>query len=341
MPTNTLTPAVVPAMELANSNREWMTLPELHDDMENHPNFIEGVSNMITMDDLTNKCVIPTYSDGSIIISHQQFIETVRMAAMAVYGQGNVTPAECRVSHPIIGRIPSAQHKKVADLTDEEKTLTYQRLAWIAQIPSFSTTINGERASLTIGGTRSLHEDRLYGRACPLKFNIVISFRLRICSNMLISHDGLLQGISCMTSADIFEKALTLFQSFNIEKNLMELEMLKNVTLTQDQFCQILGRLRLYNVLPTQEKKALPQIILGDSIINAATREYISNPNFGSQRIDGAITAWQFLNLLNEAAKTSYPDLFLERNANCTEFATGIANAIIGDDSQGFSWFLN
>lgn len=341
MPTNTLTPAVVPALELVNSNRVWETIPTIHDDMENHPNFIEGVSNMITMDDLTNKCVIPTFADNSLIISHQQFIETVRMAAMAYFGQDNVTPAECRVSHPIIGRIPSAQHKKASDLTDEEKTLTYQRLAWIAQIPSFSTTINGERASLTIGGTRSLHEDRLYGRAVPLKFNLVISFRLRICSNMLISHDGLLQGVSCMTSADIFEKALNLFQQFNIEKNLHQLEMLNQVMLSQEQFCQILGRLRLYNVLPTQEKKSLPQIILGDSIINAATREYISNPNFGIQSSGDTISCWQLMNLLNEAAKTSYPDLFLERNANCTEFATGIANAIIGDDSQGYRWFLN
>ena len=36
MPTNSLTTAVVPALELANSNREWMTLSELHDYLDNH-----------------------------------------------------------------------------------------------------------------------------------------------------------------------------------------------------------------------------------------------------------------------------------------------------------------
>lgn len=341
MPTNSLTPAVVPALELANSNRVWETLPTLHDDMENHPNFIEGVSNKITMDDLTNKCVIPTWGNGSLIISHQQFIETVRMAAMAVFGQGNVTPAECRVSHPIIGRIPSAQHKKASELTDEEKTLTFQRLAFVSKIPAFTTTINGQKTTLSISGVRSLHEERLYGKECPLHFSIAISFKLLVCSNLLISHDGLLQRISCLTPSDIFDHAVRLFSQFSIERNLHQLEMLNQVMLSQEQFCQILGRLRLYNVLPTQEKKSLPQIILGDSIINAATREYITNPNFGVQASGDTISCWQLMNLLNEAAKASYPDLFLERNANCTELATGIANAIIGDDTKGYSWFLN
>ncbi len=136
---------------------------------------------------------------------------------------------------------------------------------------------------------------------------------------------------------------MQLFQHFNEvkEATLYNLENLHNVWLSQEQFCKILGRLRLYQALPNVQQKQLPQILLGDSVINAATREYIKNPNFGiGNNPEGSITCWQLMNLLNEAVKSSYTDLWIDRNANCTSFATGIADALNGNDN-GYSWFLN
>ncbi|MDE6335229.1 MAG: DUF3871 family protein, partial [Muribaculaceae bacterium] len=56
---------------------------------------------------------------------------------------------------------------------------------------------------------------------------------------------------------------------------------------------------------------------------------------------DGSSSCWQLMNLLNEAVKNSYSDLWIDRNQNCTDFATGIANALNGNDDKGYGWFLN
>ena len=47
------------------------------------------------------------------------------------------------------------------------------------------------------------------------------------------------------------------------------------------------------------------------------------------------------MNLFNEAVKNSYSDLWIERNRNCTDFAMGIANALNGNETEGYGWFLN
>ena len=321
----------------------WEVQEALHDPYtERHPNFIEGPSQEVTMEELTFKNIIPTFSDNSLTISHQKFIETTRKAAEVIFGAGNITTAETRCSHPIIGRIPSAQHKKASELRDDEKTIFYQRLAWIAHITTMTSAINGQQVSLTIGGTRSYSEDKLYTRQNPQHFRLFIGYRVRVCSNMMLTTDGVSDSLLCMTEADIFQKAFELFNRFNDvkESTLYNLEALNNTWLSQEQFCKIIGRLRLHQALPTIQQKQLPQILLGDSVVNAATKQYISNPNFGMGDGDGSISCWQLMQLLNEAVKNSYSDLWIDRNANCTTFATGIANALNGtDDSYG--WFLN
>lgn len=321
----------------------WEIQEALHDPYtERHPNFIEGPSNEISMDELTFKNIIPTFSDNSLTISHQKFIETTRKAAEVIFGAGNVTTAETRCSHPILGRVASAQHLKASELRDDQKTIFYQRLAWIAHITTLTSSINGQLVSLTIGGTRSYAEDKLYARQNPQHFRVFIGFRVRVCSNMMLTTDGVSDNLLCMTEADIFQKAFELFNRFNEvkESTLYNLEALNNTWLTQEQFCKIIGRLRLYQALPNTQQKALPQILLGDSVVNAATKQYISNPNFGMGDGDGSISCWQLMNLLNEAVKNSYSDLWIERNANCTTFASGIANALNGNDDS-YSWFLN
>ena len=84
-----------------------------------HPNFIESNTSGITLEELTEKNVIPTFCDNSLTISHQNFIGAVTEAAGQIFGE--MTPVECRVSHPIIGRVPSAQHKKASELREERK----------------------------------------------------------------------------------------------------------------------------------------------------------------------------------------------------------------------------
>lgn len=156
--------AIVPIEgRIVDESTLGMDLPEDEDiNSPDHPNFIESNTAAISLEDLATKCIVPTFGDMSLTISHQNFMASVCKAATDVFGP--LTPIECRVSHPIIGRVPSALYKKPSEVLDSEKTLFYQRLAWISHVRGLSRQINGQTVFLTIGGTRAYSEDRLYGR---------------------------------------------------------------------------------------------------------------------------------------------------------------------------------
>lgn len=306
-----------------------------------HPNFIESNTQAITLSELAEKSIVPTFSDNSLTISHQDFCMATYKAAEVIFGQ--LSPIECRVSHPINGRIPTSLNKKITELKDDEKTIYYQRLAWIAKVSSCIRNIDGQEIHLTIGGVRAYSEDKLYNRPSAMKFKIFVGWQVRVCSNLMLQTDGFSGTIDCMTSADIHQKALELFSRFNPEKdnNLNALAQLQDARLTEDQFCHIIGRMRLLQALPVAQQREIPLFLLGDQVINEATRQYVVNPNFGRKSGNDGISTFDLMQLLNEAVKSSYIDKWLERNANCTEFATGIRKALRYEDNEGYDWFLN
>lgn len=51
-----------------------------------HPKFIESNTGAATMKELSH-CIVPTFSDNSLTIAHQQFIDVVREAATNVFGE--------------------------------------------------------------------------------------------------------------------------------------------------------------------------------------------------------------------------------------------------------------
>lgn len=307
---------------------------------DKHPNFIESNTQAITLEELTNKNIIPTFCDNTLTISHQNFIGSVVEVAKKVFGE--LTVPELRVSHPIIGRVPSAQHKKASELRDDEKTTFYQRMAFCAHVKNLTRTINGETVHLCIGGVRAYNEDKLYNRQSAMKFKIFAGWKIRVCSNLMLTCDGNSGTIECLTEADIMQKSLELFTAFNPHKEdtLRLLENLSSTTISEEQFCQIIGRMRLYQFLPLAEQKQLPPLTIGDQAVNAMVKNYISNPNFGKKEGED-FTAWNLMQLANEAVKQSYIDKWLDRNQNCTDFAIGIQKALNGEDTEGYSWFLN
>lgn len=308
---------------------------------EPHPNFIESNTQAISLAEIADKCIVPTFSDNTLTISHQDFCMATYKAAENIFG--GLSPIECRVSHPINGRVPTALHKKATELTDDEKTIYYQRLAWIAKVSSCTRNIDGQEIHLTIGGVRSYSDDKLYNRPSALKFKVFVGWQLRVCSNLMVQTDGFSGTIDCMTSADIHQKALELFSRFNPEKdnNLNALAQLLDTRLTEDQFCHIIGRMRLLQALPVAQQKALPQVLLGDQAINETVRQYVGNKNFGRKEGSDGISTWDFMQLLTESAKGSYIDRWLDRNANAIEFASGIRKALRYEDKEGYDWFLN
>ena len=339
------TTAVVPTQGRLSLSKQFdlgetATAGALDPDPDNHPNFIESNTNAITLEELSNN-LIPTWADNSLTISHTNFIQTVRTAAVQVFG--NLTPVEIRTSHPIQGRRPEAIHKKQNELTENDKTIYYQRMAFISHVAGLSREINGQIVNLTIGGVRNYADDQLYRTATPQRFKVFVGWQVRVCSNMMLTCNGNSGVIQCLTEADVFQKAIELFTKFNPEREniLTQLANLQTTRMTEQQFCNIIGRMRLYQALPVAEQHLLPPILLGDQAMNEATRGYFNNPNFCKREGEDGISCWNFLQLMTEAVKSSYIDKFTDRNQNALDITLGIQNALNGTDEEGYSWFLS
>ena len=309
-------------------------------DPDNHPNFIESNTQAVTLEELSNN-LIPTWADNSLTISHTNFIKTVRAAAEQVFG--NLTPVEIRTSHPIQGRRPEAIHKKQNELTENDKTIYYQRMAFISHVVGLSREVNGQVVNLTIGGVRNYADDQLYRTATPQRFKVFVGWQVRVCSNMMLTCSGNSGVIQCLTEADVFQKTMELFTTFNPEREniLTQLGNLQTTRMTEQQFCNIIGRMRLYQALPVAEQHLLPPLLIGDQAVNEATRGYFNNPNFCKREGEDGISCWNFLQLLTESVKSSYIDKFAERNQNAVDMTIGLQNALNGTDEEGYSWFLS
>lgn len=339
------TTAVVPTQGRLSLSKQFdlgepATAGALDPDPDNHPNFIESNTNAITLEELSNN-LIPTWADNSLTISHTNFIRTVRAAAEQVFG--NLTPVEIRTSHPIQGRRPEAIHKKQNELTENDKTIYYQRMAFISHVIGLSREVNGQIVNLTIGGVRNYADEQLYRTATPQKFKVFVGWQVRVCSNMMLTCSGNSGVIQCLTEADVFQKTMELFTTFNPEQEniLTQLGNLQSTRMTEQQFCNIIGRMRLYQALPIAEQHLLPPILLGDQAMNEATRGYFANPNFCKREGEDGISCWNFLQLMTEAVKSSYIDKFTDRNQNAVDITLGIQNALNGTDEEGYSWFLS
>ena len=306
------------------------------------PHFIESNTSGITLEELKRKCIVPSFKDSSLTLSHQVFAENVLGAAMDYFNGETFGELECRVSHPISGRTPNALLKPEKFLTEADKTLFFQRFCFCFELTSMTKTIDGQPICLTIGGVRAYNEQNLYANKSPEKLKIFIGWRVKVCSNLMLSCDGLQDRLEVMSSLDIYKSALDLFTAFDPIDNFNMLENLVNTRLSTQEFCNIIGRMRLYQALParTRQELHLPELLLGDSQINAATREFVGNENFGLNGQD-SISCYQLLQCLNESSKSSYIDTFLTKNRNCVEIATGIQKAIEGRDTENYSWFLS
>ena len=300
-------------------------------------NFLEANTNAITLEELAEQCVVPTWANQELTISHQDFINTVHDAACNVFAGETVNTPEIRVSHIVRGRIPSALGKRSSELLESEKTQFYQRLAFAFTIPSLHECINGQRLELCIGGVRNYSDLNLYRANRGIeKFAIYIGWRVQICSNQVLTGDGVRLNLEVMSIHELYKSVLELFYKFNLEKDIELLQNLTKVRLTETQFAQIVGRMRLYQALPSYQQRRVPKLLITDSQINNVCRDYYSNLNFGTK--DSTITMFDFHNLLTEANKSSYIDSYVQRGVNATEITVGICKALQGDSE--YSWFL-
>ena len=300
--------------------------------------FIEANTQEATLQHLKNDCITHVFAkDNELTVNHAEFIETVWEAANSYYNGETIGTPAIRVSHVIKGRIPDAIHKPANQLLESDKTIYYERAAFSIDIPTIYETVEGNKLNLSIVGVRAYNQMNLYSKKVPELFRLAIGFKNQVCCNMCVFTDGYKDDLRVSNTSELYRSALELFNNYNPAKHLHLMQQLGNTSMSEHQFAQILGKMRLYQCLPNGYQKRLPRMLLTDTQINSVAKAYINDENFGSFGND--LNMWKFYNLLTGANKSSYIDSFLDRSLNATEMAVGINAALHGDEH--YNWFID
>ena len=225
-----------------------------------------------------------------------------------------------------------------AEEEKKDKTIYYERMMFCFEIPTINEDIEGNRLNLTIGGVRSYNHENLYSKKGVEKFKVFIGFKNLVCCNMCVSTDGYKSELKVMSINDLLASSMKLFQEYNISKHLYYMGALKDSYITESQFAQFLGKSRLYQYLPVEQKKRLPQMLMTDTQIGLVAKAYYNDDNFALPENQSAISMWNVYNLLTGANKSSYIDNFLDRSLNATQLTEGLNKALYGENE--YSWFI-
>ncbi|SMC81267.1 DUF3871 family protein [Moheibacter sediminis] len=306
---------------------------------QNSKPFIEANTEEVDLLHLKKDCIIPVFSkDNEKTLAHQEFIEIAQNSISKAFPHHSIELPEIRVSHQIKGRIPDAIHKQAKDLLEHEKTIYYERMAFIIRIPSISENINGNELSLTIGGVRAYNQENLYNRKSFEKFKFFIGFQNMVCCNLCVSSDGFVEDLRVTSYQELQAKILEIIQNYQAETHLNQMKGLSEQFLTEHQFATLVGRARLYQHLPKKLKSEIPELMFTDGHFNTIAKDYYQDDSFCKDD-NSNINLWNVYNLFTQANKSSYIDTFLERNLNAFEFNQSICKAISGN--SGYHWFLS
>lgn len=300
--------------------------------------FIEANTMEIDLQHLKSDCIVPVFSkDNELTISHNAFIETVCEAANSFFTGERIDKPDIRVSHIVKGRIPEAIHKPANQLLESDKTQYFERMMFCFEIPTIYETVEGNKLTLSVGGVRAYNHMNLYSKKTVEKFKVFIGFKNMVCCNLCVYTDGYLSNLEVSNTSDLFRSVLEMFHGYNPAKHIHLMQALGNSYLTEHQFAQILGKMRLYQCLPQGYQKSVPRLLITDTQINSVAKAYMQDSDFGGFGSD--LSMWKFYNLLTGANKSSYIDSFLDRAYNATEIAQGINAALHGDER--YKWFID
>jgi hypothetical protein len=301
--------------------------------------FIGANTLVSSLNEIRNNHIIPVFSkDNEPVISQSDFIESTFEIASQLFPKEKILRPTVRLSHPIKGRIPEAKDKPAEKLLDHERTLYYERMAFVIEIPTIFETINGNNLVLTVGGVKSHNLDNLYGKnGSDQSFKIFIGFQNTVCLNLCVWTDGYKSDLRVQSIGQLKACIRTLFESYNAVYHLRALTELNLHTLTEKQFALMVGRCRLYQHLPQQTRSEIKPPPLSDTQFNTVVKEFYRDKNFCKDE-DGDIDLWRLYNLITGANKSSYIDTFLDRDVNAYDFVEGLKFAL---KKETFSWFLH
>lgn len=324
-------------MELtAITTQQLVSNHEIESSISNNNNFIEANTQQVSLSHLKKECLIPVFAkDNENTIAHFEFIDAVRSEAQKLFPEGTVTMPAIRTSHMIKGRIPSAIGKPAKELLEHEKTLYYERMAFMIEIPHIHTYINNQKLNLTVGGVRSYSEQNLFSKKSIEKFKIFIDFKNMVCCNLCIATDGLKDDLRVSSIDELKSKSRELFLSYNQDAQIDTLSQMQDYCINQEQFAHLVGKMKLYHHLDKTQKHGLFELNTTDSQINTIIKSYVDDDNFSADS-NGYITLWNLYNLFTESSKSNYIDNFLSRNCNTYEFVNHLGESLKNHEDNYF-----
>lgn len=300
--------------------------------------FIEANTQEVSLLHLKNDCTIPVFSkDNECTLAHHEFINALDACVHTIFSGQRILKPEIRTSHIVKGRIPEAIGKPAKELTEQDKTIYYERMMFKIDVPSISETINGNNLMLAIGGVRAYNQENLYSKKNYEKFKVFVGFKNMVCTNLCISSDGIVEELRASNIEELKAKVMELLGAYEMQNHLNSLKLLEDYNLTEKQFAKFLGKCRMYSYLPKPEKRDIPILMLNDGQINTVAKGYYEDENFSRQQ-DGSISLWNMFNLLTEATKSSYIDSFLSRSLNSHELIQKVSYSVQNDTPF---WYLN
>jgi hypothetical protein len=311
----------------------------VNNDPSTRKSFIEANTIQGTLPEIRQHHIIPVFTrDNETTISQVDFIETAQDVAGSIFPGERILSPSIRLSHPIKGRVPEARNKPAAELESWERTIYYERMAFIIEIPTISDSIAGEKLSLTIGGIKAYNLDNLNGRkGTEEHFKVFIGFKVSVCTNLCVWTDGFAQDVRVKNLQQLKDSIYQLIRSFDAISQLKNMDTLQNYGLTERQFAQLVGRCRMFQHLPSNLRMTIPELHFGDSQINAVCKDYYKDTSFCRDE-NGDINLWRLYNLFTAANKQSYIDTFLDRAVNASSFVEEISYAL---QNKTINWFLS
>jgi hypothetical protein len=325
-------------MELTAINQqiEVVSNHEIVSSISNNNKFIEANTQEVTLSHLRQDCTIPVFAkDNESTIPHFEFISAVRETAQHLFPEGMVMMPNIRTSHVIKGRIPSAIGKPAKELLEHEKTIYYERLAFMVEVPHVHAYINNQKLNLTVGGVRSYSEQNLFSKKSIEKFKIFIGFKNMVCCNLCIATDGLKDDLRVSNVEELKSKTQELFLNYKREEHVDNMNTLKDFIINDEQMAHLLGKMKLYNHLSKNKKQGVFDLNITDSQINTIVKNYINDTHFRADD-DGYIDMWKLFNLFIESTKSNYIDNFLSRNSNTYEFVNHLRAALKNQEDNYF-----
>lgn len=301
--------------------------------------FIQANTIDITLDEIRRDHIIPVYvKDNEPLISQVDFIDaTFSIVADIFHGEKILKPS-IRLSHPIKGRIPEAKDKPANQLENWERTIYYERMAFVIEVPTISDIVGGNELSLTIGGIKAFNLDSLSNRkGADEHFKIFIGFENKVCTNLCIWTDGSMLDLKVSGIGQLKACIRSLIENYNKQHHLFHLKELCNHSLTEQQFATLVGRCRMFNHLPQTLKNDIPELSFGDTQLGAVCRDYYRDDSFCKDS-EGNINLWRLYNLFTNANKSTYIDSFADRCTNAFSFVYNIKQAL---QHQTYNWYLS